>query len=57
MKTPLGKYQNDYNYKLLVDTLVCFIYQGQITTSEIREAAIFACKNYNWIKIELDKQQ
>lgn len=46
MKTPAEKYMNDPHYHRLVDTLEHFINQAQFTPSELREAAILACINY-----------
>lgn len=46
MKTPRDKYMNDPEYHQLVDTLEHFIERAQFTPSELREAAILACINY-----------
>jgi len=42
MKTPREKYQNDINYKSLVDFMVSAIYNCKYTPSEMREAALLA---------------
>ena len=46
MKTPREKYQNDTQYKMLVDSLVSTIHECQFTPSEIREASMLACIIY-----------
>lgn len=46
MKTPIEKYLNDSHYKKLVDLLESYIHQAEFTPSEVREAAMFACINY-----------
>ncbi len=43
MKTPNEKYENDNNYRQLVDTLTALIQQAEFTPSEIREACMLAC--------------
>lgn len=46
MKTPREKYMNDPEYNHLVQTLEKFIEQARFTPSELREAAVLACINY-----------
>jgi hypothetical protein len=46
MKTPKEKYLNDPEYRALVDMMENFIERAQFTPSEMREAAVFACVNY-----------
>lgn len=46
MKTPTARYRNDVHYRHLVDRLEAMIEEAQFTPSEIREAAILACTNY-----------
>lgn len=46
MKTPKDKYQNDPEYRHLVDMLENLIEQARFTPSELREASILACINY-----------
>lgn len=46
MKTPREKYLNDPQYHSLVQMLEGFIEEARFTPSEIREAAILACINY-----------
>ena len=46
MKTPREKYQNDPMYRALVDTFEAHLHRAQFTPSEIREAAMLACINY-----------
>ena len=46
MKTPQEKYLNDPCYKRLVDIFENQIHQANFTPSEIREASILACINY-----------
>ena len=43
MKTPSEKYENDNNYRQLVDMLTALIHQAEFTPSEIREACMLAC--------------
>lgn len=42
MKTPREKYENDPEYKYLVDHFEQLIERGHFTPSELREASIFA---------------
>lgn len=46
MKTPRDKYLHDPEYRRLVDVLEDFIEQARFTPSEMREAVILACINY-----------
>lgn len=46
MKTPREKYNNDPAYHQLVTMLENFIDMAQFSPSEIREAAMMACINY-----------
>lgn len=46
MKTPQEKYNNDPKYRMLVDTMENLIHQAEFTPSEVREAAMFACIQY-----------
>jgi len=46
MKTPKEKYMNDPEYHQLVDMLEQFIERARFTPSELREAAVLACINY-----------
>jgi len=46
MKTPKEKYMNDPEYNHLVNTLEQLIKQARFTPSELREACILACINY-----------
>lgn len=46
MKTPREKYMNDPEYHQLVDMLEHFVEQARFTPSELREAAVLACINY-----------
>ena len=43
MKSPNEKYENDNNYRQLVDMLTALIHQAEFTPSEIREACMLAC--------------
>jgi len=46
MKTPREKYMNDPEYHNLVNMLEQFIERARFTPSELREASILACINY-----------
>lgn len=46
MKTPKEKYMNDPEYNHLVNVLEQMIEQARFTPSELREAVILACINY-----------
>jgi hypothetical protein len=46
MKTPEEKYRNDPEYHSLVQLLESFIERAAFTPSELREASILACINY-----------
>jgi hypothetical protein len=46
MKSPKDKYENDVNYKSLVDVMEEHIHQGKFTPSEMREAAVLASIHY-----------
>jgi len=46
MKTPKEKYMNDPEYYHLVRTLEGLIEQARFTPSEMREACVLACINY-----------
>jgi len=46
MKTPRDKYMNDPEYHALVNMLESFIERAQFTPSELREACVLACINY-----------
>ena len=52
MKTPREKYNNDPHYKVLVDQLTSFIHNCQYTPSEIREAVVLACINYEESRVQ-----
>lgn len=46
MKSPRDKYMNDPEYYNLVNVMESFIERAHYTPSELREAAILACINY-----------
>ena len=46
MKTPREKYMYDPEYHCLVQMLESFIARAQFTPSELREAVVLACINY-----------
>lgn len=46
MKTPREKYMNDSEYHALVDVLESFVERARFTPSELREASVLACINY-----------
>jgi len=51
MKTPRAKYDNDPAYRNLVQMLMAQIMQANYTPSEIREAALFACIQYEQMNV------
>lgn len=51
MKTPREKYQNDPQFRMLVDILESQIHQANFTPSELREAAMLASINYEMMHI------
>lgn len=46
MKTPREKYMNDPEYHRLVDMLEQFVEAARFSPSELREACVLACINY-----------
>jgi len=46
MKTPREKYMNDPEYHSLVNAMEHFIERANFTPSEMREAVVLACINY-----------
>lgn len=46
LQTPKDKYLNDPEYNYLVNTLESLIEQARFTPSEMREACMVACINY-----------
>jgi len=46
MKTPREKFMNDPEYRHLVETMESLIHRAHFTPSEMREACILACINY-----------
>lgn len=46
MKTPQEKYENDPEYRYLVQMFEALIHEARFTPSEIRQAALFACCRY-----------
>jgi hypothetical protein len=44
--SPRDKYQNDPEYRQLVDLLESFIDRAHYSPSEMREAVVLACINY-----------
>ncbi len=46
MKTPKERFQADPQFRMLVETMVSFIWNNQFTPSEIRDAAMLACIIY-----------
>lgn len=51
MKTPREKYIYDPEYHNLVSMLESFIETARFTPSELREAVIFACINYEMRRV------
>ena len=56
MKTPKEKYMNDPEYNHLVTFLEQMIEQARFTPSELREAVILACINYEMrhVRMKID---
>lgn len=46
MRSPREKYMNDPDYHRLVDMLEQFVESAQFSPSELREASVLACINY-----------
>ncbi len=46
MRSPREKYMNDPDYHRLVDMLEQFVERAQFSPSELREASVLACINY-----------
>jgi len=46
MKTPQEKFENDPEYRYLVQMFEALIHEARFTPSEIRQAALFACCRY-----------
>ena len=53
MKTPREKYENDAQYRVLVDLMVTQIETCQYTPSEMREAAVLACILYEQTRLKM----
>lgn len=51
MKTPAEKYMNDPEYNALVKMLEQFIERARFTPSEMREACVLACINYEMRRV------
>lgn len=51
MKTPAEKYMNDPEYNALVNMLEQFIERARFTPSEMREACVMACINYEMRRV------
>ena len=45
-QSPVDRYMNDPTYKRVVDMFEHIIHTAQLTPSEVREAAVLACINY-----------
>jgi len=46
LKTPQGKYDNDTQYRQMVDMIEHLLHEAQYTPSEVREAAVLACIHF-----------
>lgn len=54
MKTPRERYQNNAQYKALVDSMITYISDCHFTASEMREAAVLASIIYEEHQISLN---
>ena len=55
MKTPKDRYQNDAEYKAIVDLLEIFIHRCRYSPSEMREAAVLASINYEMHRTDISE--
>ena len=51
MKTPIDKYQEDNNFRSLVDMMTSYIVNCEFTPSEMRQASILASIRYEQMRI------
>ena len=53
MKSPQERYHSDPIFRAIVDQLTALIRTAEITPSEVREAAVLACINYEMTRVDL----
>ena len=46
LKSPLDRYEQDPQYRALVDTIEGLLHKCQFSPAEVREAAVMACIRY-----------
>ena len=51
MMSPKERYQNDPEFKVLVDTMEAMIHRAEFTPSELRMAALLASINYEMLNV------
>ena len=51
MKTIQERYEQDNHFRVLVDVLTAYVYEGNFTPSELRAAAVFACVRYEMLNV------
>ena len=51
MMSPKERYQNDPDFKYLVDTMEAMIHRAEFSPSELRMAALLASINYEMLNV------
>lgn len=50
---PRERYQRDPEFKQLVDMMTSFIHKAQFSPTELREASLLACCNYEMHRVSI----